>query len=126
MENSILNLVINARDAMPDGGRITIGTIDARIGADTAEFGDLPPGDYVHLTLADTGEGMSDDVRSKAFDPFFTTKPVGKGTGLGLSTIFGYVMQSNGHIHIDSEVGKGTTIHILLPRSASDTTNEAA
>ncbi|HEX6559254.1 MAG TPA: ATP-binding protein, partial [Longimicrobiales bacterium] len=87
---------------------------------------DLPHGDYVHLCVDDTGVGMSEEVRSKAFDPFFTTKPVGKGTGLGLSTILGYVLQSNGHASIESEVGKGTTINIIMPRTADAAATEVA
>jgi signal transduction histidine kinase len=125
MENSVLNLVINARDAMPDGGEITVRTRDVRVDNEHP-LDDLPHGDYVHLCVDDTGVGMSEEVRGKAFDPFFTTKPVGKGTGLGLSTIFGYVMQSNGHVSIDSEVGKGTTINIVMPRATSDVASEVA
>ncbi|HEX6612359.1 MAG TPA: ATP-binding protein [Rhodanobacteraceae bacterium] len=125
MENAILNLAINARDAMPDGGRISLRTRDVRVDAEHP-LENLPPGDYVHLRMADTGTGMSDEVRSKAFDPFFTTKPVGKGTGLGLSTILGYVLQSNGHASIESEVGKGTTINIIMPRAADAAAPEVA
>ncbi|HEX7129979.1 MAG TPA: ATP-binding protein [Rhodanobacteraceae bacterium] len=125
MENAILNLAINARDAMPDGGRITVRTQDVRVDA-AHPVNNLPAGDYVHLCMDDTGMGMSEDVRSKAFDPFFTTKPVGKGTGLGLSTILGYVLQSNGHANIESEVGKGTTINIFMPRAANDAAPEVA
>ncbi|HET9835670.1 MAG TPA: ATP-binding protein [Rhodanobacteraceae bacterium] len=125
MENAILNLVINARDAMPDGGEITIRTSDVRVDAEHPMDG-LEPGDYVHLCVDDTGMGMSEDVRSKAFDPFFTTKPVGKGTGLGLSTILGYVMQSNGQASIESEEGQGTTINIIMPRATNDVASEVA
>ncbi|HET6586553.1 MAG TPA: ATP-binding protein [Oleiagrimonas sp.] len=116
MENAILNLVINARDALPDGGDITIRTTD--VVADAAaesEASDL--GDHVWLAVADTGAGMSEEIRRKAFEPFYTTKPMGKGTGLGLSTIHGYVLQSNGQVSIDSEPGHGTTIHIRMPRT---------
>lgn len=119
MENAILNLVINARDAMPDGGKITLRTQDVRVDAGHP-LDNLQDGDYVHLCVGDTGVGMNEEVRSKAFDPFFTTKPVGKGTGLGLSTILGYVMQSKGYVSIDSEEGKGTTINIVMPRATSD------
>ncbi|HET6907622.1 MAG TPA: ATP-binding protein [Rhodanobacteraceae bacterium] len=119
MENAILNLVINARDAMPDGGKITLRTQDVRVDAGHP-LDNLQDGDYVHLCVGDTGVGMNEEVRSKAFDPFFTTKPVGKGTGLGLSTILGYVMQSNGYVSIDSEEGKGTTINIVMPRATND------
>jgi signal transduction histidine kinase len=125
MENAILNLVINARDAMPAGGQITISTVDLSIDADHPRD-ELPPGDYVHLRVTDTGTGMSEEVRRKAFDPFFTTKPVGKGTGLGLSSILGYIVQSDGVASIDSEIGRGTTINILLPRATSDITFEVA
>ncbi|HET6911820.1 MAG TPA: ATP-binding protein [Rhodanobacteraceae bacterium] len=125
MENSVLNLVINARDAMPDGGEITVRTHDLRVDKEHP-LDDLPHGDYVHLCVDDTGVGMPEEVRLKAFDPFFTTKPVGKGTGLGLSTIFGYVMQSNGHVSIDSAVGKGTTINIVMPRATNDVASEVA
>ena len=125
MENAILNMVINARDAIPEGGHVTIRTQDVRVGEDHP-LGDLQPGDYVHLCVSDTGTGMSEEVRSKAFDPFFTTKPVGKGTGLGLSTILGYVMQSNGYASIDSEEGKGAAINIVMPRATNDVASEAA
>ncbi|HET7610963.1 MAG TPA: ATP-binding protein [Rhodanobacteraceae bacterium] len=118
MENAILNLVINARDAMPEGGEITISTEDIR--------GEDPHGTdgRVRLRVADTGTGMSEEVRSRALDPFFTTKPVGKGTGLGLSTILGYVMQSNGQLDIESKPGIGTTIDIVLPREVSSVSLE--
>lgn len=125
MENAILNLVINARDAMPDGGLVTIRTDDVRVDAEHP-FNDLPEGDYVRLRVGDTGTGMSEEVRRKAFDPFFTTKPVGKGTGLGLSSILGYIVQCDGVVRIDSEVGHGTTINISLPRTNSDITSEVA
>jgi signal transduction histidine kinase len=119
MESAILNLVINARDAMPEGGRICLCTNDVHVDADHP-MGELDEGDYVHLQVIDTGVGMGEEVRNKAFDPFFTTKPVGKGTGLGLSTILGYVVQSRGVASIDSEQGRGTTIHIILPRAVGD------
>jgi signal transduction histidine kinase len=125
MENAILNLVVNARDAMPDGGRVVIHLDDLRIDAGHP-LGGLPEGDYVRLRVIDNGTGMSEEVRGKAFDPFFTTKPVGKGTGLGLSTIFGYVVQSQGVASIDSEIGRGTTISIVLPHAPIPTTSEVA
>ncbi|HJP98638.1 MAG TPA: ATP-binding protein, partial [Rhodanobacteraceae bacterium] len=124
MENAILNLVINARDAMPDGGNITVSTLDVPPGAEDDANRDA--GGQVRLRVADTGIGMSEEVRSRAFDPFFTTKPVGKGTGLGLSTILGYVLQSNGRLDIDSKPGMGTTIDILLPREVSSVSAEMA
>ena len=125
MENAILNLVINARDAMPDGGQITLRTADVQVDAQHP-LSDLGHGEYVHLCVQDTGSGMSEEVRRKAFDPFFTTKPVGKGTGLGLSSILGYVEQSGGAASIESVPGRGTTIHIVLPRASSDVTPEVA
>ena len=123
MENAILNLVINARDAMPDGGQVTISTADVQ--GDAGE----PAGqalDQVRLRVADTGTGMSEEVRNRATEPFFTTKPVGKGTGLGLSTILGYVMQSNGRLSIDSTPGMGTSVDIVLPRELSAVSPEVA
>jgi signal transduction histidine kinase/ActR/RegA family two-component response regulator len=114
MENVVLNLVINARDAMPSGGKIMIET--ANVSGEQSVFDDVAPGDYVRLSVSDTGIGMSPEVLSKAIDPFFTTKPQGQGTGLGLSMIFGYIKQSKGHLHIASQPGKGTTVTILLPR----------
>jgi signal transduction histidine kinase len=112
MENVIINLAINARDAMPSGGTLTIATANRALGERPA----LPFGDCVELTVSDTGTGMSQEVLQKAMDPFFTTKPPGRGTGLGLSMTFGYVRQSNGELIIESELGKGTTIRILMPR----------
>ncbi|GAA0240468.1 sensor histidine kinase [Rhodanobacter caeni] len=125
MENAILNLVGNARDAMPDGGRIVIQLDDVRIDA-ANPMDDLPHGAYTRLQVVDNGVGMSEKVRQKAFEPFFTTKPVGKGTGLGLSTIFGYVVQSRGVASIDSEIGRGTTITIVLPHVPDDDPSEKA
>jgi len=124
MENAILNLIINARDAMPKGGQITISTADVRVDAAESPSGKVV--DQVRLRVADTGTGMSEEVRSRAMDPFFTTKPVGKGTGLGLSTILGYVLQSNGRLSIDSEVGMGTSVDIVLPRQLSAVSTEFA
>ena len=116
LENALLNLCINARDAMPEGGRITIETankwLDERAGAER----DLPAGQYVSLCVTDTGTGMSPEVAGRAFDPFFTTKPMGQGTGLGLSMIYGFVRQSGGQVRIYSELGKGTTMCLYLPR----------
>jgi len=125
MESAILNLAINARDAMPDGGTLTIETSDVRLD-DKACGADLPPGDYVELRIVDTGTGMSDEVRKRALDPFFTTKPVGRGTGLGLSMAFGFIRQSNGALQIDSAPGHGTTIVILMAREADEKGKEAA
>ncbi len=121
LENVLLNLVINARDAMPDGGELLIETANTvlrdRRGR-TKEWPpqDVPPGDYMALSVADTGTGMTPDVLARAFDPFFTTKPMGQGTGLGLSMVYGFVQQSGGHVRLRSEPGHGTTVTIYLPR----------
>jgi PAS domain S-box-containing protein len=117
LENVILNLAVNARDAMSDSGRLTIETQNAHIDERyAAEHVGLSPGHYVLIAVTDTGEGMSEDVIAKAFDPFFTTKEVGKGTGLGLSQVYGFVKQSGGHVKIYSEIGVGTSVKIYLPR----------
>ena len=117
LENAILNLCINARDAMPEGGLLTIETNNADIAADQPDRSlDVRPGQYVCIAVTDTGTGMSASTLAKAFDPFFTTKPLGQGTGLGLSMIYGFAHQSEGHAKIDSELGKGTTVKLLLPR----------
>jgi PAS domain S-box-containing protein len=120
LENAILNLAINARDAMPDGGRLSIAT--ENVALDRARpMGPerIEPGDYVVVAVGDTGVGMTSDVIAQAFDPFFTTKPIGQGTGLGLSMVYGFVRQSGGHVEIVSEPGVGTTIHLYLPRQMS-------
>ncbi len=116
LENALLNLCINARDAMPDGGKITIETGNRWFDVRTARNQDLDPGQYVSLSVSDTGSGMTPDVIAKAFDPFFTTKPIGQGTGLGLSMIYGFAKQSGGQVRIHSEVGHGTTVSLYLPR----------
>lgn len=118
MENVVLNLAINARDAMPDGGKLIVETRDVTLTAPPpdVEREDFVPGRYVSLAVADTGAGMPETVRRRAVDPFFTTKPQGKGTGLGLSMTFGFVRQSNGYLVIESVPGKGTTVTILMPR----------
>jgi len=116
LENALLNLCINARDAMPDGGRITIETANRWVDRHGAKTLDMPEGQYISLSVSDTGTGMTPDVIAKAFDPFFTTKPIGQGTGLGLSMIYGFAQQSGGQVRIYSEVGQGTMVSIYLPR----------
>jgi len=116
LESALLNLAINARDAMPDGGKLTITTSNARIEGVTADSPALSPGDYVCISVTDTGTGMSAEVAARAFDPFFTTKPIGQGTGLGLSMIYGFARQSDGHVTIDSKLGRGTSVRLYLPR----------
>jgi PAS domain S-box-containing protein len=117
LESAILNLAVNSRDAMPDGGKLTIETANAHIDDNyTRNFGELRPGQYVAICVSDTGSGMTREVLSRAFDPFYTTKPIGQGTGLGLSQVYGFVKQSNGHIRLYSEAGHGTSAKIYLPR----------
>ncbi|WP_043835532.1 PAS domain S-box protein [Muricoccus aerilatus] len=133
LESAVLNLSINARDAMPDGGRLTIETANTRIGAappdqpsdawDEAERGILP-GDYIVIHVSDTGVGMDADTVERAFEPFFTTKPIGQGTGLGLSMVYGFARQSEGHARIVSAPGRGTTVSLLLPRGPGETDEE--
>ena len=121
LESAILNLCINARDAMPDGGMLTVETSNASLDDSYAEqTPDLKPGQYVCVSVTDTGAGMTPDVLSKAFDPFFTTKPIGQGTGLGLSMIYGFAKQSQGHVKLYSETGHGTSAKLYLPRHHGD------
>ena len=119
LENALLNLVINARDAMPDGGRLTIETDVVEIETRFAAARDMAPGTYVAISVTDTGTGMTPEVVSRAFDPFFTTKPLGMGTGLGLSMIYGFAKQSLGQVRIHSKPGMGTTVRLYLPSNAA-------
>ncbi|WP_296261314.1 MULTISPECIES: PAS domain S-box protein [unclassified Pseudomonas] len=116
LENALLNLCINARDAMPDGGRITITTTNQYLDGDAARRHDTPQGHYLSLSVTDTGVGMPPQVMARVFEPFFTTKPLGAGTGLGLSMIYGFAHQSGGRVQVESEVGNGATVSIYLPR----------
>ncbi len=116
LETAVLNLAVNARDAMPDGGKLTIEAANAHVTQKMAGPEDIPPGDYVVIFVRDTGTGMTPETIAKAFDPFFTTKPVGQGTGPGLSQVYGFVKQSRGHVKIETELGRGTTIKLYLSR----------
>jgi PAS domain S-box-containing protein len=120
LESALLNLAINARDAMPDGGHLKIATQNVRVDAINANGPALTPGNYICISVSDSGTGMSPEVVARAFDPFFTTKPIGQGTGLGLSMIYGFARQSNGHVSIDSGVGIGTVVKLYLPRHEGD------
>lgn len=118
IESALTNLAINARDAMPNGGRLIVETRNVHVAADQTGDGlDLQPGDYVTLSVSDTGQGIPQEVRERVFEPFFTTKPKGRGTGLGLAMIYGFAKQSGGHVVLDSVVGKGTVVKLYLPRT---------
>jgi signal transduction histidine kinase/ActR/RegA family two-component response regulator len=125
MEQVILNLAVNARDAMPQGGRLLVETAEAMVDEDTAaENHEARLGSHVMLSVTDTGVGMPPSVRTRLFEPYFTTKPAGKGTGLGLSTVYGIVRQSDGHITVTSEVGSGTTFRVMLPMTSTEPAKE--
>jgi CheY-like chemotaxis protein len=120
LENALLNLCINARDAMPEGGSLMIETSNQWVDDRGARERDVPPGQYVTMSVTDTGIGMTAAVIARAFDPFFTTKPLGAGTGLGLSMIYGFARQSGGQVRIYSEVGQGATVCLYLPRHVGE------
>jgi PAS domain S-box-containing protein len=124
LESALLNLAINARDAMPEGGRITIETANKWIDGRAGQERDLTPGQYISICVSDTGTGISKDIADRIFDPFFTTKPIGQGTGLGLSMIHGFVRQSGGQVRVYSEPGHGTTMCLYLPRYIGDLTDD--
>ena len=126
LESALLNLCINARDAMPGGGRITIEAVNKRLDHRSARQHDIDPGEYLSICVTDTGTGMAPQVIERAFEPFFTTKPIGQGTGLGLSMVYGFARQSGGQVRIYSEVGMGTTICIYLPRHDGEAARAAA
>ncbi|WDJ87243.1 PAS domain-containing protein [Xanthomonas campestris] len=125
LENALLNLCLNARDAMPDGGRITIETSNSWLNHSATQQNEVPDGEYLSLCVSDTGTGMPEDVIARVFEPFFTTKPIGEGTGLGLSMIYGFAQQSGGQVRVSSTVGEGTTVCIHLPRHLGDATGDA-
>lgn len=127
LESTLLNLAINARDAMPRGGRLTISTAERRLSHnDLKNESDVEPGDYIEIVVADNGQGMPPEVMERAFEPFFTTKPVGQGTGLGLSQVYGFVRQSGGFVRLESAANEGTTVRLYLPRQSDARVAEEA
>ncbi len=127
LESAILNLAVNARDAMPQGGKLTIATANATVEAEAGEADpELADGQYVMIAVSDTGQGMSPEIRAHAFEPFFTTKETGRGSGLGLSQVYGFVKQSGGNVMIGSEPGRGTTVRLYLPRLPADAATDEA
>jgi CheY-like chemotaxis protein len=126
LESAVLNLAVNARDAMPNGGTLTIRTSNATLDPSYTRLHEgLQPGDYVVISVSDTGCGMPPDVLARVFEPFFTTKPIGQGTGLGLSMIYGFAKQSGGHVRIHSQVGQGTEVSLYVPRHPDEAAQEA-
>jgi signal transduction histidine kinase len=121
IEQVLMNLALNARDAMPEGGRLVVRTADATVPTDTVvDSVTIPAGEYVTLSVSDTGVGMSDETKSHLFEPFYTTKGSGLGTGLGLSTVYGIIKQSGGEIAVRTELGRGSTFVVFLPRVSGD------
>jgi CheY-like chemotaxis protein len=120
MESALLNLALNARDAMRAGGRLTMETANAFLDDEYARDNDISPGQYVLVAIGDTGHGMDTTTMARAFEPFYTTKEAGRGSGLGLSQVYGFVKQSSGHVKLYSEVGRGTTVKLYLPRLVAD------
>jgi CheY-like chemotaxis protein len=126
-QSAIVNMAVNARDAMAQGGKLVVETRNMVFNEQHADFhSELPPGEYVQLSISDSGTGMPPDVRDRVFEPFFTTKEKGRGTGLGLAMVYGFVKQSGGHVTIYSEVGHGTTINLYLPRADGASVEDAA